>query len=162
MRILGIDPGYAIVGYGIVDYDARGNAKPVDYGVIVTKPSDTFVKRLDFISKSINEIIDKFTPEVVSVEELFYHKNAKTVIQVAQARGVILQTTAAKIGYQNIFEYTPLQIKQALTGYGRADKHQMQHMVKLLLKLDEIPSYDDAADGLAIALCHGQSYKLSM
>ncbi len=151
MIILGIDPGYAIVGFGVID--SIGN-KVLDYGVITTPKEDSMAKRLLSIEQSLSFIVEKYKPDVVAVEELFFFKNHKTVIPVAQARGVILLTCQKLVG--NLFEYTPLQIKQALTGQGRAEKAQVQFMVKTILGLKEIPKPDDAADALAVALCHGQ------
>lgn len=159
MIILGIDPGFAIVGYGIVEFK-NNKFKPIDYGVIKTESNIPFSKRLQKLYFSINEIIDMYKPDFVSVEELFFNTNVKTAIAVGHARGAIL--LAAENKSVPIFEYTPLQIKQAITGYGRADKIQMQQMVKTLLNLSAIPKPDDAADALAAAICHGHSYKMSM
>ena len=158
MRILGIDPGFAIAGYGVVDYN---NLKftTVDYGVIRTENNISFPKRLQRIYFSVNEIIDRYNPDFISVEELFFNTNVKTAIAVGHARGAIL--LAAENRGLPIYEYTPLQIKQAVTGYGRADKIQMQQMVKTLLNLNAVPRPDDAADALAAAICHGHSYKAS-
>ena len=158
MIILGIDPGFAIAGYGVVDYN---NLKftTVDYGVIRTENNISFPKRLQRIYFSVNEIIDRYNPDFISVEELFFNTNVKTAIAVGHARGAIL--LAAENRGLPIYEYTPLQIKQAVTGYGRADKIQMQQMVKTLLNLNAVPRPDDAADALAAAICHGHSYKAS-
>ena len=153
MIILGIDPGYAIVGYGIID-SSRNNAV-IDYGVITTPKEDSIAVRLKTIEDGLVYLIEKYKPEVLAIEELFYFKNQKTVIPVAEARGVILVTCQKLIG--NIFEYTPLQIKQALTGVGRAEKAQVQFMVKTILGLKSVPKPDDAADALAVALCHSQT-----
>ena len=154
MRILGIDPGYALVGYGIIDYDSY-NSKIVDYGVISTPKEETLPNRLFVIYKTLKKLIEIYKPDVVSVEELFYFKNQKTIIPVAEARGVIV-LTCKECGL-DVYEYTPLQIKQALTGVGRAEKAQVQFMVKTLLGLDSIPKPDDAADAVAAALCHAQT-----
>lgn len=156
MRILGIDPGLAIVGYGIID--VSGNRyKIVDYGAIRTPSDMDFPHRLNKIYGEINELIEKYKPEDAAFEELFFNKNISTAITVSHARGVeVLCCVHHQLG---LYEYTPLQIKQAVVGYGRAEKHQVQEMVKLLLNLDEIPKPDDAADGLAVAICHGQSRK---
>ena len=154
MRILGIDPGYALVGYGIIDYDGY-NSKIVDYGVISTPKEETIPNRLFVIYQTLKKIIEIYKPDVVSVEELFYFKNQKTIIPVAEARGVIVLT--CKECNLEVYEYTPLQIKQALTGVGRAEKSQVQFMVKTLLGLDKIPKPDDAADAVAAALCHAQT-----
>ena len=152
MRILGIDPGYGIVGFGIIDTH-KDNAV-VDFGVIETTKEDTFPVRLQRIEECLRVIMERYKPDEVAIEELFYCKNQTTVIPVAQARGVIVLT--AKKYCDRIFEYTPMQIKQALTGNGRAEKKQMQFMVKNILGLEKIPKPDDAADALAIALCHSQ------
>ncbi len=153
MIVLGIDPGYAIIGYGVLDTSKQNML--LDYGAIVTPKEDSMPIRLENIDKSLKYLFDKFKPDVVAIEELFYFKNQKTVIQVAQARGVILLACQKYCG--NIYEYTPLQIKQALTGQGRAEKAQVQFMVKAILGLDSIPKPDDAADALAVAICHSQS-----
>lgn len=153
MRILGIDPGYGIVGFGIIDNNL-GEINVVDYGVIETDKSLSLPERLNIIEKALIEIFDTYSPQVVAVEELFYFKNQKTIIQVAEARGVIIQTCYSRC--KNIFEYTPLQIKQALTGVGRAEKAQVQFMTKTILNLSSIPKPDDAADALAVAICHSQ------
>ena len=154
MRILGIDPGYAIVGFGIIDTD-RNNAV-VDYGVIETPKEDPLPVRLQAIDESLRVIFENYKPDQVAIEELFYFRNQTTVIPVAQARGVIVLVRQKYCGSGRIFEYTPMQIKQALTGSGRADKKQMQYMVKNVLGLAQIPKPDDAADALAVALCHSQ------
>ena len=153
IRILGIDPGTAIVGWGILDCTDDGQfSKTVAYGHIETNKNLSTAKRLKEIADNLLFLLKKYKPQEVAVEELFYFKNAKTVISVAQARGVIIN-----VCFQNnltIAEYTPLQIKQSLTGYGRADKVQMQKMIKSVLKLKSIPKPDDTADALAVALCH--------
>ena len=153
MVILGIDPGYAIVGYGIIDTNKPNLV--VDYGVITTEKEDSMPVRLEILDSSLKFLFDKYKPDVVAIEELFYFKNQKTVIQVAQARGVIVLACQKYCG--NIYEYTPLQIKQALTGQGRAEKKQVQYMVKAILGLNSIPQPDDAADALAVAICHSQT-----
>ena len=156
MIILGIDPGIAIVGYGVVQY--TGNKfKTIDYGAITTKAHTKIDFRLNDVYDGVCELIHKYKPDAVSIEELFFNTNVKTAITVAHARGVIV-LAAAKCGVET-FEYTPLQIKQALTGYGRADKFQMQNMVKIMLKLNAVPKPDDVADALAIAICHAHSQK---
>lgn len=158
MRILGIDPGIAIVGYGIIDY--IGNKfKTIDYGAITTKAHTSLDSRLSIVYDGVCELIDKYKPDAVSIEELFFNTNVKTAITVAHARGVIVLASAKK-GVET-FEYTPLQIKQALTGYGRADKPQMQNMVKIMLGLNAIPKPDDVADALAVAVCHAHSFALN-
>ena len=152
MVILGIDPGYAIVGYGIIE--TSENNRVIDYGVIETPKEDPLPIRLQHIDEALRVIFETYRPEEVAIEELFYFKNQKTVIQVAQARGVIVLASQKYCG--RTFEYTPIQIKQALTGNGHADKRQMQYMVKSVLGLKDIPRPDDAADALAVAICHGQ------
>ncbi len=156
MIILGIDPGYAIVGYGVIEVD-KGKFTAIDYGVIRTPQYESISVRLSMIARDLQAIIDKYKPDAVAIEELFFSANRKTGIMVAEARGVILLTCANSCG--NLYEYTPMQIKQAITGYGGADKQQIQHMITLLLRLKSIPKPDDAADALAVALCHGQSAK---
>lgn len=152
MRILGIDPGLALVGYGIIDVE-NYQSKMVDYGVIVTDAKDTLPSRLESIYKILTELIITHKPNDVAIEELFFNKNVKTAITVGHARGV--EILACKTMGLEIYEYTPLQIKQAITGYGRAEKRQIQEMVKILLSLDTIPKPDDAADALAVAITHG-------
>ena len=155
MIILGIDPGIAIVGYGVVQY--TGNKfKTIDYGAITTKAHTKIDFRLNDVYDGVCELIHKYKPDAVSIEELFFNTNVKTAITVAHARGVIV-LAAAKCGVET-FEYTPLQVKQAVAGYGRADKNQVQQMVKLLLGLSEVPKPDDTADAVAIAICHGHSF----
>ncbi|MGI5841779.1 MAG: crossover junction endodeoxyribonuclease RuvC [Christensenellales bacterium] len=153
MRILGIDPGYALVGFGIIDYN-NGETKVVDFGVIETTKDLPMPQRLMMIEQGLEEIFKTYSPEVVAIEELFYFKNQKTIIPVAQARGVIINYCFKTC--HNLFEYTPLQIKQALTGYGRAEKQQVQYMTKTILGLEKVPKPDDAADALAVAICHSQ------
>ena len=156
MIILGIDPGTATTGYGVIRSE-KGKIQAVGYGCILTKSSGGLENRLVTIFDELTEIIKKFKPEMIAVEELFFASNAKTAISVGHARGVILLACSkAKIP---VYEYTPLQIKQAVCGYGRADKQQIQKMVKALLNLEKIPKPDDAADGLAIAICHTNSYR---
>ncbi|MFN4150374.1 MAG: crossover junction endodeoxyribonuclease RuvC [Candidatus Sericytochromatia bacterium] len=153
MRILGIDPGTATVGYGIIEVN-NDQIIVVNYGFIQTSSKSPMSNRLNVIYDDIKTLIDTFKQDLMSIEELFFFKNAKTVISVSQARGVIL--LAAVQANVEIFEYTPLQVKVTLTGYGRADKNEVQNCVKDILELDEIPKPDDAADALAIALCHYQ------
>ncbi len=152
MIILGLDPGYGTMGYGVVEKDARGNCRAVDYGAVKTPASENFAVRLCILEEGVNALFDKFHPEEAAMEELFFSKNVTTGIAVAHARGVMLLTCNKRCG--KIFEYTPNQIKQALTGYGGADKQQMQRVVASHLRLREIPRPDDAADALAVALCH--------
>ena len=154
MRILGIDPGYAVSGWGIVDM--KGNHfDVVSYGAVTTKAGEAMPTRLKVLYHSLMELIGEYQPEVAAVEELFFNTNTKTAIMVGQARGVAL-LACANSGLE-IEEYTPLQIKQALTGYGRADKNQVQMMVKTILHLEEAPRPDDTADALAAAICQGHS-----
>lgn len=153
MKVLGIDPGYAIIGYGIID--TTKDNKVIDYGVITTPKEDSISIRLKNIESALISLFNLYKPDAVAIEELFYFKNQKTIIPVAEARGVILLT--AQKHCENIFEYTPMQIKQALTGQGRAEKKQVQFMVKSILGLKEIPKPDDAADALAVALTHAQT-----
>lgn len=151
MRILGVDPGYGIVGFGILDY-INGQYNVVDYGIIETSKNKSIANRLAIVYEGIESLIKKYKPDEMAVEQLFFFKNHTTVIPVAEARGVILLAGNNHCG--KIFEYTPLQIKQALTGTGRADKKQVQYMVKSVLDLQSIPRPDDAADALAVAICH--------
>ncbi|MCL5113328.1 MAG: crossover junction endodeoxyribonuclease RuvC [Patescibacteria group bacterium] len=151
MRIIGIDPGTGILGFGIIDY-LKDNLKLVDAGVIRTTKNDKAENRLEVIFNELTKIIDENKPDIMSVEKLFFAQNVTTAMSVSQARGVVL--LCAKQANLNIFEYTPLQIKQSLTGYGRADKRQIQEMVKVLLKLNTIPKPDDCADALATAITH--------
>ncbi|MBO5743460.1 MAG: crossover junction endodeoxyribonuclease RuvC [Clostridia bacterium] len=157
MIILGIDPGFAIVGVGIIEY--KGNKfRVIDYFAITTKAHTPIEQRLKIIYDGINEAIHKYKPDFMAVEELFFNNNAKTAIAVGQARGVIL-LSAVNLGVP-FFEYTPLQVKQAVAGYGRADKNQVQQMVKAILNLPAVPKPDDVADALAIAVCHAHSFKM--
>ena len=158
MIIVGFDPGLATLGYGVISKDERGKVQMLDYGIISTPKDENLAVRLAMLEKGIKQVIDKFKPDEIAVEELFFAKNVKTGIAVAHARGVLLLTATKECG--KLFEYTPLQIKQALTGYGRAEKNQIQQMVKSTLKLKAIPRPDDAADALAVALCHAQTAKL--
>lgn len=157
MLVLGIDPGTATTGYGLVKYEA-GRYIMIDYGTISTKASMEMASRLCEINKELNDLLTRYSPDVVAVEQLYYQKNSKTVITVAQGRGVILMT-AANQGIE-VAEYTPLQVKQSVVGYGRADKNQVQFMVQKILKLNKPPKPDDAADALAVAICHINSHKL--
>lgn len=157
--ILGIDPGLATLGYGILSKDARGYVRAEDYGVVVTPKEERLPTRLAMLEEGINKILDAYTPDEVAVEELFFSKNVTTGIAVAHARGVALLTCIKRCG--RLFEYTPMQIKQALTGYGGADKRQIQQVTANLLHLKGIPRPDDAADALAVALCHSFTSRLS-
>ncbi len=154
MRILGIDPGYAIVGWGVLEYDnVRFNV--VKYGEITTLPKTPFEKRLCEIYEDMCVVLDKFRPDCMSIEKLFFNTNITTGIDVAQARGVIM--LAAVQRNVKIYEYTPLQVKVAVTGYGAAEKHQVQEMTKNILRLKVIPKPDDTADALALAITHGHT-----
>lgn len=158
MIILGIDPGYAIVGIGIIEY--KGNKfRVLEYNAITTPALMPTVERLQKIYTEITSYLIKYDPDAVAIEELFFNSNQKTAINVAQARGVLL--VACANANVPICEYTPLQVKQAVTGYGRAEKKQIQQMVKTLLNLNAIPKPDDAADALAIAICHAHSNKMN-
>lgn len=154
MIILGIDPGYAIVGWGVIDYTAN-RFKVLDYGAVLTTAGTPFNERLEAVYDGVNEIINRYRPQAMAIEKLFYNTNAKTVIDVAQARGVI-NLAAVKNGVE-IFEYTPLQVKQSVVGYGRAEKKQVQEMTRVILKLEKIPKPDDTADALAMAICHAHA-----
>lgn len=156
MLILGIDPGTATTGVGIIKKEGQ-KFSLVHYSCILTPAKTKLHDRIDTIFDELTEIITEFKPDHIAVEELFFAKNTTTALSVGQARGVVL--LAAKKKGLSIFEYTPLEVKMALTGYGRADKKQIQQMVKAILGLKEIPKPDDAADALAIALCHGQNHK---
>lgn len=155
LLILGVDPGLATIGFSIVEKDGN-KFNVIKYGVIKTSSKKSDVERLKIIYKNIKELINEYKPDQMAVEELFFNKNVKTAIIVGQARGVIL-LAGAELNIP-VAEYTPLQIKQAVVGYGRADKNQVQQMVKNLLNLSEIPKPDDAADALAISICHGHVY----
>lgn len=154
MVILGIDPGYAIVGYGVVDFSG-GKYKPLEYGAIVTKAGENFPRRLEIIADALDSVIAKHPIDAVSIEKLYFQNNQKTAIQVAEARGVIL-LCCQRAGLE-VFEYTPLQVKSAVTGYGQAQKPQVMEMTRRLLCLKEVPKPDDTADALALTICHGQA-----
>lgn len=151
MRILGIDPGYAIVGYGMIAYQGY-HFSPLEYGAILTEAGEEFNDRLRSIYLDLQALLRRLAPDAVAVERLYFTTNQKTGIDVAQARGVIL--LAVTLMDIPIYEYTPLQVKQAVAGYGKAEKHQVMAMTQRILKLKEIPKPDDAADALAIAVCH--------
>lgn len=158
MRILGIDPGFAITGYSIIDY--QGNKfKLVASGAILTEAHTSFPLRLEKIFNELQEIIKTYNPDSMAIEELFFNNNVKTAINVAQARGVIL--VVAKLNNVPIYEYTPLQVKQAVVGYGRADKVQVQSMVKMILNEEKLPKLDDTTDSMAMAICHAHSCKFA-
>ncbi|MGN1160692.1 MAG: crossover junction endodeoxyribonuclease RuvC [Candidatus Fimenecus sp.] len=154
MIILGIDPGYAIVGWGIIDYTSN-RFSVIDYGAVTTEAKTPFNERLEAVYDGVEDIIKRYNPSALAIEKLFYNTNAKTVIDVAQARGVI-NLAAVKNGVP-IFEYTPLQVKQSVVGYGRAEKKQVQEMTRVILKLEKIPKPDDTADALAMAICHAHA-----
>ena len=158
MIILGIDPGIATLGYGVLLAEG-GRFSAVDYGVVTTPKGTPLPERLEKLEEGVAALFDRFKPDEVAVEELFFTKNITNGIMVAEARGVVLLTARRRVG-DNIFEYTPNQIKMALTGYGGAQKKQMQMMVQTLLKLKSLPRPDDAADALAVALCHGHASRL--
>ena len=155
MRILGIDPGYAIVGFGILEAN-RGQAQLIRCGAINTPAGVPMPMRLLQIQEDMETLIRTFQPDAMAIEELFFNTNVTTGIGVAQARGIIL-AAAAKLGVE-IFEYTPSQVKQAVVGYGKAAKRQVMDMTKRLLKLSAVPKPDDAADAVAVALCHARSH----
>jgi crossover junction endodeoxyribonuclease RuvC len=156
LRILGVDPGLATTGYGIVD-STSGTDKPVTYGVVLTPAGEPLETRLLTIHQRLTALIAEFEPEACAIEELFFGKNSRSAFSVAQARGVAL-LSAAQHGLA-VEVYRPIQVKQAVAAYGAATKQQVQQMVRMLLGLAEIPRPDDAADALAIALCHAHSYE---
>ena len=153
MRILGIDPGIAIVGFGLIESD-RATQRMLQYGAITTPKELPLAERLVQIADDMEELIVQLKPDAIAVEELFFNTNITTGISVAHGRGVIL--LAGQMSGVPMFEYTPLQVKQAITGYGRADKKQMMEMVKRLLNLKETAKPDDASDALALAICHSR------
>ena len=152
MIILGIDPGIATLGFGVIEKDERGNCRAIDCGVVTTPKEEGLPVRLAMLEEGLQKILAKFQPDEIAMEELFFSKNITTGIAVAHARGVALLTCVKNCG--KLYEYTPMQIKQALTGYGKADKKQIQTVVASMLKLKSIPKPDDAADALGVALCH--------
>lgn len=158
MRILGIDPGTGILGFGVVDVE-KGKTQMVDAGVIRTPVKEDDAVRLQTIFEEITDIIAETKPEIMAIEKLYFAQNVTTAMTVSQARGVVL-LAGQQAGLQ-IYEYTPLQIKQALTGYGRAEKRQIQEMVRVVLKLKDIPKPDDCADALAAAITHSMTMRLS-
>lgn len=159
MIILGIDPGYAIVGVGVIEFNGN-KFRTLDYFAITTEAHTPFEARLKIIYEGVNDVIERYKPDFMAIEELFFNDNAKTAIAVGQARGVIV-LSAVNHGVE-IFEYTPLQVKQAVVGYGRAEKSQVQQMTRALLALSSVPKPDDVADALAIAVCHAHSYNGAM
>ncbi len=153
MLILGIDPGYAIIGWGLIRYE-RGRFLPVDFGAVTTPAGMPFSRRLEVIYDDLSTILAQYKPDAVAVEKLYFQNNQKTAIDVAQARGVIM-LALHKSGVP-VYEYTPLQVKSAVTGFGQAQKPQVMEMTKRLLRLKGVPKPDDTADALAIAICHAQ------
>lgn len=158
MRVLGVDPGTATTGYGVVDND-NGNLKLRSYGAILTPAGHPLPERLGMVYGELSRLIGEQLPDAVAVEELFFQKNARTALAVGQARGVVL--LAAQHAGLRVYEYTPLQVKDAVVGYGKATKDQVQQMVALLLGLDFIPRPDDAADAIAIAICHSSAARMT-
>ena len=154
MIVLGIDPGYAITGYGLVNYQTN-NFKCLTFGTISTRPEMPFEKRLLRIAEELDQLISVWQPDVMAIEELFFSRNTTTAIGAAQGRGVAI-LSGARAGLP-IFEYTPMQVKLAVVGYGKAEKQQVQQMVRILLGLQKLPKPDDAADALAVAICHAHS-----
>ena len=157
MRIVGIDPGYAITGVGVIDYIGN-HFQLLECQAITTDVNEPMERRLLCIAQKLEMLVETYKPDVFAVEELFFNTNTKTAIAVGQGRGVVL-LTAARYGIP-VAEYTPLQVKQAVTGYGRADKAQMQQMVKVILQLSKVPKPDDIADALAVSICHAHSANL--
>lgn len=153
MLILGIDPGYAIIGWGVIRFE-RGRYIPVDFGAITTNAGVPFNRRLEQIYDQLNELLGTHHPDAVAVEKLYFQNNQKTAIDVAQARGVTM--LALQQHGVPVYEYTPLQVKSAVTGFGQAQKPQVMEMTKRLLRLKAVPKPDDTADALAIAICHAQ------
>ncbi len=154
MIILGIDPGLATLGYGVIEAD-RGNYKLIQFGTVITRPGQSMPQRLNAVFQGVDQLMETYRPDEVAFEELFFSKNITTGMAVSAARGVALVAVVRRT--QQLYEYTPMQIKQAVTGYGGADKHQVQHMVKLLLHMNDIARPDDAADALAVAITHANS-----
>ncbi len=158
MKIIGIDPGYAITGYAVIDY-VGNKFKLLESGAVQTKAGTSLPKRLEKIYDDIVLLINKYKPDAISVEELFFNRNTTTAIGVAQGRGAVL--IAAAKNNVPIYEYTPLQVKQGVVGYGRADKKQVQMMVKTILNIEKIPKLDDTTDAIAIAICHAHSFRFA-
>lgn len=158
MRILGIDPGLAIVGFGVIEQE-HNRLSLVDYGTVTTPAGMPLPERLVIVHDGVKKVVEDYRPDMVAFEELFFCKNVTTAIAVGQARGAAVIAARNAFGGK-LYEYTPKQIKQAITGYGHADKQQMQQMVRILLQMDHIPKPDDAADALAIAICHAQCYRV--
>jgi crossover junction endodeoxyribonuclease RuvC len=158
MLVIGIDPGTATTGYGLVREDESGSLSVIDYGVIATSADLPMPQRLLELHRRLSEILLLHRPESSAVEKLFFQRNVRTAISVGQGRGVVLLTLAQ--ADLSVAEYTPLEIKQAVAGYGGADKNQVQQMVRALLNLDDVPKPDDAADALAVAICHLHTYRI--
>ncbi len=158
MIVLGIDPGFGRVGYGVINY-VNNKYKAIEYGCISTEPNSNFPKRLRKIELDLREIISRYKIDAASIEDLYFNTNSKTAIKVAEARGVILNTLESL--NIPIFEYTPLQAKLAIVGYGRAEKMQVKNMVKQFLNLEKMPKLDDTTDALAIAICHTHNYRFN-
>ncbi len=158
MIIFGLDPGTATTGFGVIDYK-YDEMKLLDYGCITTPPNTPLADRLQQISKDLDELLSQWKPDEVAIEELFFSKNVKTAMQVAQARGALIQKLSES-GYR-VNEYKPQSIKEAVCGYGRAEKKQMQKMVEIILKMDHTPKPDDAADALGIAICHANQLRFN-
>ena len=154
MRIIGIDPGYAIVGFGIIEYE-NSRFKVINYGAVTTSADVDFNRRLEIIYNDVSQILDDYKPESLAIEKLYFLNNQKTAIDVAEARGVILLSAIKRRIL--IREYTPLEVKKSVTGYGKAVKKQVQEMTKRILHLSEVPKPDDTADALAIAVCHAHT-----
>jgi len=159
MIVLGVDPGVAITGYGLVQGHTDGRLELVDYGAIVTTSEKPLASRLQAIYQGLRKLIETWAPHSAAVEELFFSRNVRTALRVGEARGVALLALAD--GGLEVYEYTPLAIKQAVVGYGQATKNQVQEMVRLLLGLDSVPQPDDAADAIATAICHLHSIRLT-
>jgi crossover junction endodeoxyribonuclease RuvC len=153
--IVGVDPGFAIVGYGVLRYEGN-KFTTLDYGCVTTGPKTPFAERLLEIYESLGGILEKYKPDSAAVEALYFNTNTKTALNVAHGRGAVLLAAAKR--FIPIAEYTPLQVKMAVTGYGRGDKAQIQHMVRTILNLSETPKPDDVADALAVAICHAHSH----
>jgi crossover junction endodeoxyribonuclease RuvC len=154
-KILGVDPGFAILGWGFIEGVGISNVNTVEWGAITTSSKEKIEDRLLLIYKELSNIVSLFKPDEIALEKLFFNTNSKTVISVGQSQGIVLLIAA--LNKIPIYQYTPLQVKNSLTGYGVANKKQIQNMLKLVLKLDDIPKPDDAADGIALALCHLQT-----
>lgn len=157
MKILGIDPGFAITGFSVITYEGN-KFKLITSGAVDTKKDMPFPDRLACIYDKITELINEYKPDFISVEELFFNNNVKTAIGVAQGRGAVL--IAASKNNVPVFEYTPLQVKQAVVGYGRAEKKQVMQMVKAILNLEAVPKLDDITDSMAVGICHAHSYNI--